>query len=184
MFGCAGSEAGSGVGVNALMRSVGTTVAGAVMAAILLVVNVPLTLLVAPQAIDVNGDPDLGGALTQRIFYWHVPAAWAAYLAFFVVFVASLGWLLTKRPWFDALAVASLPAHVVIDISHGNSLRDHARQPVVAREVAPIHVRPPDVPDGDADGAVGGEAAAERDRQPRLALGDVRRDGELEELLA
>ena len=42
-----------------------------------------------------------------RILYVHVPLAWLAYLAFFIVFVASLGWLLTKRPWFDALAVAS-----------------------------------------------------------------------------
>lgn len=42
-----------------------------------------------------------------RILYVHVPLAWLAYLAFFVVFVASLGWLWTKRPWFDALAVAS-----------------------------------------------------------------------------
>ncbi len=42
-----------------------------------------------------------------RILYVHVPLAWLAYLAFFVVFLASLGWLWTKRPWFDALAVAS-----------------------------------------------------------------------------
>ena len=42
-----------------------------------------------------------------RILYVHVPLAWLAYLAFFVVFIASLGWLWTKRPWFDALAVAS-----------------------------------------------------------------------------
>jgi len=42
-----------------------------------------------------------------RILYVHVPLAWLAYLAFFIVFVASLGWLWTKRPWFDALAVAS-----------------------------------------------------------------------------
>ncbi len=42
-----------------------------------------------------------------RIIFVHVPLAWLAYLAFFVVFVASLGWLLTKRPWFDALAVSS-----------------------------------------------------------------------------
>jgi 3-deoxy-7-phosphoheptulonate synthase len=40
------------------------------------------------------------------------------------------------RRTLDALAVASLPAHLVIDLSHGNSLRDHARQPLVAREVA------------------------------------------------
>jgi 3-deoxy-7-phosphoheptulonate synthase len=40
------------------------------------------------------------------------------------------------RRTLDALAAASLPAHVVIDLSHGNSGRDYERQPVVAREVA------------------------------------------------
>jgi len=48
-----------------------------------------------------------------RILYVHVPLAWLAYLAFFIVFVASLGWLWTKRPWFDALAVASAEIGVV-----------------------------------------------------------------------
>jgi heme exporter protein C len=48
-----------------------------------------------------------------RILYVHVPLAWLAYLAFFVVFLASLGWLLTKRPWFDALAVASAEIGVI-----------------------------------------------------------------------
>ena len=37
-----------------------------------------------------------------RIFYVHVPSAWLAYLAFVVVFIASVGWLWTKRPFFDA----------------------------------------------------------------------------------
>jgi 3-deoxy-7-phosphoheptulonate synthase len=40
------------------------------------------------------------------------------------------------RRTLDALAVASMPAQLVIDLSHGNSDRDHRRQPVVAREVA------------------------------------------------
>ena len=40
------------------------------------------------------------------------------------------------RRTLDALAAASLPAQVIIDVSHGNSLRDHTRQPAVAREVA------------------------------------------------
>jgi heme exporter protein C len=48
-----------------------------------------------------------------RIIYIHVPLAWLAYLAFFVVFIASLGWLWTKRPWFDALAVASAEVGVL-----------------------------------------------------------------------
>ena len=42
-----------------------------------------------------------------RIMYIHVPTAWLAYLAFVIVFLASVGWLWTKRPWFDALAVSS-----------------------------------------------------------------------------
>ncbi len=40
------------------------------------------------------------------------------------------------RRTLDALAAASLPAQVVIDLSHGNSVRDYTRQPAVAREVA------------------------------------------------
>jgi len=50
-----------------------------------------------------------------RIIYVHVPLAWLAYLAFFVVFIASLGWLWTKRPWFDALAVASAEVGVLLN---------------------------------------------------------------------
>jgi heme exporter protein C len=42
-----------------------------------------------------------------RIMYVHVPTAWLAYLAFVVVFLASVGWLWTKRPIFDAIAVSS-----------------------------------------------------------------------------
>ena len=42
-----------------------------------------------------------------RIIYVHVPSAWLAYLAFVVVFLASVGWLWSRRPIFDAIAVAS-----------------------------------------------------------------------------
>jgi len=42
-----------------------------------------------------------------RIIFVHVPLAWLAYLAFVVVFLASVGWLWTKRPWFDAVAASS-----------------------------------------------------------------------------
>ena len=42
-----------------------------------------------------------------RILYVHVPLAWLAYLAFVVVFLASVGWLWTKNPFFDAIAVSS-----------------------------------------------------------------------------
>src|SRR5437016_9479817 len=42
-----------------------------------------------------------------RILYVHVPLAWLAYLAFVVVLLASVAWLWTKRPFFDAVAVSS-----------------------------------------------------------------------------
>lgn len=48
-----------------------------------------------------------------RVIYVHVPTAWLAYLAFFIVFLASVGWLWTRRPWFDALAVSSAEIGVV-----------------------------------------------------------------------
>jgi heme exporter protein C len=42
-----------------------------------------------------------------RILYVHVPLAWLAYLAFVVVFLASVGWLWTRNALFDAVAVSS-----------------------------------------------------------------------------
>lgn len=48
-----------------------------------------------------------------RIIYLHVPAAWLAYLAFAVVFVASVAYLVTGRIRWDRLAVASAEAGVL-----------------------------------------------------------------------
>lgn len=43
----------------------------------------------------------------QRIFYLHLPAIWVGFLAFFVVFVASVGYLLTRRIGWDIVARSS-----------------------------------------------------------------------------
>lgn len=43
----------------------------------------------------------------QRIFYFHVSSAWNAFLAFFVVFIASIGFLKTRKLYWDAISVAS-----------------------------------------------------------------------------
>ena len=40
----------------------------------------------------------------QRIFYFHVSSAWISFLAYFVVFVGSLGYLITRSPKMDSLA--------------------------------------------------------------------------------
>jgi heme exporter protein C len=43
----------------------------------------------------------------QKIFYFHVASAWNAFLAFFVMFVASVGYLLRRRTILDRVARAS-----------------------------------------------------------------------------
>lgn len=43
----------------------------------------------------------------QRIMYLHVPAVLTAYLAFGLVFLGSVGYLLTRRPGWDRLALAA-----------------------------------------------------------------------------
>ncbi len=43
----------------------------------------------------------------QRIFYFHVPSAWIAFLAFFIVFVASILFLVNGHAFMDTLAFCS-----------------------------------------------------------------------------
>jgi len=43
----------------------------------------------------------------QRIMYLHVPSVLTAYLAFALVFVGSVGYLLTRRPGWDRLALSA-----------------------------------------------------------------------------
>lgn len=50
----------------------------------------------------------------QRIMYVHVPAAWSGFLAFFVVFVASIAYLVRREPRFDHLAHAAAEVGVVL----------------------------------------------------------------------
>ena len=70
-------------------------------ATLAVLVDVPLTLLVAPEAAGFNAP------LTQRIFYYHVPAAWVAYLAFAVTAVAGAMVLWRRDERWDPVALAS-----------------------------------------------------------------------------
>lgn len=49
----------------------------------------------------------------QRIFYYHVPSAWTAFLLFFLNFVASAIYLFTRGPRSDAFALSSAEVGVV-----------------------------------------------------------------------
>ncbi len=51
--------------------------------------------------------------IVQRIFYFHVPVAWVSFLAFFVTFIGSIGYLGTRRDKWDALASASAEIGVI-----------------------------------------------------------------------
>src|SRR5258707_13433176 len=49
----------------------------------------------------------------QRIFYYHVPSAWTAFILFFVNFWASVFYLTKRRPAADILALVSAEVGVV-----------------------------------------------------------------------
>lgn len=66
-----------------------------------------VALFVALWMALVWSPRDVAMGNVVRILYVHVANAWLAYLAFIVVFVASIGYLWTKKLGFDAVAVAS-----------------------------------------------------------------------------
>ena len=46
----------------------------------------------------------------QRIFYWHVPSAWAAMISFGLLFVGSTVWFFKRSDWAWRMHVASTEA--------------------------------------------------------------------------
>jgi heme exporter protein C len=75
------------------------------LALMAMAVSVVFSLFVAP--------PDANQGQVQRLMYVHVPAAWLAYMAFAVVFVASIAYLRTGKSRWDRLAAASAEIGVV-----------------------------------------------------------------------
>jgi heme exporter protein C len=57
--------------------------------------------------------PDADEGNVFRLIYVHVPSAWLAYLSFFIVFAASVAYLVTKRTRWDRLAAASAEVGVL-----------------------------------------------------------------------
>ena len=49
----------------------------------------------------------------QRIFYYHVPSAWTAFLLFLINFVASIVYLIRRNPAADMIALVSAEVGVV-----------------------------------------------------------------------
>ena len=87
-------------------RSTGLQALG-VAAWVTTAVALALILFVAREAEDAMGGP------LQRIFYIHVPAAWAAYLGFAITFIASIAYLRTGSRRWDLLAHGSAEVGVL-----------------------------------------------------------------------
>jgi heme exporter protein C len=69
-----------------------------------------------PAALFWAPEDEAQGA-AQRIFYIHVPSAWIAFLAFGVVFVASIAVLSTSKRKWDDLAAASAEVGVIFTLA-------------------------------------------------------------------
>ncbi|DAC15014.1 MAG: hypothetical protein CMB51_00125 [Euryarchaeota archaeon] len=54
--------------------------------------------------------------LAQKIFYWHVPSAWAAMLAFTMLFIGSTAWFFSRKDWGWNLHVASAESGLVFGL--------------------------------------------------------------------
>jgi len=77
----------------------------AVLGGLLMLVDLYLVFMVAPT------DAVLGHV--QRVFYFHVPIAIMSFLAFFGVFIASIGFLVKRNRRWDSVAHASAEVGVV-----------------------------------------------------------------------
>src|SRR6266542_515940 len=76
-----------------------------ILTAILLSYALYLALVVAPTE-QTMGD-------VQRIFYYHVPSAWTAFILFFINFGASIYYLIKHKPAADIVALVSAEVGVV-----------------------------------------------------------------------
>jgi len=73
------------------------------------------TLFVAAQVFGlVTAPAEAGMGHLQKIMYVHVPAAWAAFLAFGLVFVMSILYLVRRRESHDLLAASAAQVGVVL----------------------------------------------------------------------
>jgi heme exporter protein C len=57
----------------------------------------------------------LGATFAQRIFYFHVPVDWVAFLSFFVVFIASIMYLSKRDDKWDLLAHTAAEIGVIFN---------------------------------------------------------------------
>lgn len=70
----------------------------------LLAVLAGLTMLIALYMMAFYVPTERVQGISQRIFYIHVPMAWDAFLAFFIVFIGSIMYLVRRSPGWDQVS--------------------------------------------------------------------------------
>lgn len=63
--------------------------------------------LAALGAVFLYAPTELTMGNVQRIFYFHVATAWVGFCGFFVTFAGGIGYLATRKRWWDRLALSS-----------------------------------------------------------------------------
>lgn len=79
------------------------------ISALLMVVALYMIFLYAPIAAGADGQPDI----VQKIFYFHVPVDWVAFLSFFLVFLGSILYLLRRDLKWDYFAVSAAEVGII-----------------------------------------------------------------------
>ena len=85
---------------------------GALRSYILLGVSFVL-IMVSLFLIFIQVPTEVTMGVIQRIFYFHVPVAWVAFLAFFVVFISSIMYLWKRDRKWDIIANSSAELGIV-----------------------------------------------------------------------
>lgn len=66
-----------------------------------------VTMALALWCVFVYVPTEKVQGIVQRIFYFHVSAALTMFVAFFVVCLASIGYLWKQTPWWDSIALSA-----------------------------------------------------------------------------
>ena len=72
-----------------------------------------VTMLAALYMVGFHAPVEREQGVVQKIFYFHVPSAWVAFLAFFVVFVCSFRYLTSRDKRWDNRAAAAAEVGVM-----------------------------------------------------------------------
>ena len=67
-----------------------------------------LSIIITLYLIFIYVPTERTMGIVQRIFYFHLPSAWVAFLAFLVAFAAGIAYLLQRKPRWDMMELASV----------------------------------------------------------------------------